>query len=30
VRLHLDEGTTTHTENNPLNKAVERIAVELK
>ena len=30
VRLHLDEGTTTHTENNPLNQAVERIAVELK
>ena len=30
VRPHLDEGTTTHTENNPLNLAVERIAVELK
>jgi quercetin dioxygenase-like cupin family protein len=30
VRPHLDEGTTTHTENNPLNQAVERIAVELK
>jgi mannose-6-phosphate isomerase-like protein (cupin superfamily) len=30
VRLHLDQGTTTHTENNPLNQAVERIAVELK
>ena len=30
VRLHLDEGTITHTENNPLNQAVERIAVELK
>jgi mannose-6-phosphate isomerase-like protein (cupin superfamily) len=30
VRLHLDEGRTTHTENNPLNQAVERIAVELK
>jgi hypothetical protein len=30
VRLHLDEGSTTHTENNPLNLAVERIAVELK
>lgn len=30
VRLHLDEGATTHTENNPLNQAVERIAVELK
>lgn len=30
VRLHLDEGTTTHTENNPLKQPVERIAVELK
>jgi mannose-6-phosphate isomerase-like protein (cupin superfamily) len=30
VRLHLDEGSTTHTENNPLNQPVERIAVELK
>jgi len=30
VRPHLDEGTTTHTENNPLDRAVERIAVELK
>jgi hypothetical protein len=30
VHLHLDEGTTTHTENNPLNQPVERIAVELK
>ena len=30
VRPHLDEGTTTHTESNPLNQAVERIAVELK
>ena len=30
VRLHLDEGTITHTENNPLNQPVERIAVELK
>jgi quercetin dioxygenase-like cupin family protein len=30
VRLHLDEGTTTHTENNPMNELVERIAVELK
>jgi hypothetical protein len=30
VRPHLDEGSTTHTENNPLNKPVERIAVELK
>jgi quercetin dioxygenase-like cupin family protein len=30
VRLHLDEGTTTHTENNLMNELVERIAVELK
>lgn len=30
VNLHLDEGTTTHTEHNPLDQAVERIAIELK
>jgi hypothetical protein len=30
VRLHLDEGTVTHTENNPLDQPVARIAVELK
>ena len=30
VHLHFDEGSTTHTENNPLDLAVERIAVELK
>jgi mannose-6-phosphate isomerase-like protein (cupin superfamily) len=30
VTLHLGEGTTTHSEGNPLNHAVERIAVELK
>jgi hypothetical protein len=30
VNLHLGEGVTTHLENNPLNHAVERIAVELK
>lgn len=30
VNPHFDEGTVTHTENNPLNLPVERIAVELK
>jgi hypothetical protein len=30
VNPHFDEGTVTHTENNPLNLPVERVAVELK
>jgi mannose-6-phosphate isomerase-like protein (cupin superfamily) len=30
VSLHLNEGTTTHSEGNPLNQSVERIAIELK
>jgi hypothetical protein len=30
INPHMNEGTVTHTENNPIDRAVERIAVELK
>jgi hypothetical protein len=30
INPHMNEGAVTHTENNALDKAVERIAVELK
>jgi hypothetical protein len=30
VNPHFDEGTVTHTENNPMDWPVERVAVELK